>query len=473
MKCSNGFKHPIIIVDDEDSILLSMDTTLRMAGFNNIITCNDSRRVMELISKHHAEVILLDLKMPHLSGQELLETITEDYPEIPVIIFTGTMDVDTAVHCMKKGAFYYLVKPVEAERLVTTVKKASEFRELQRENSSLKNYLFNEELKNSDAFRDIITNNRNMFSVFRYIDSIARSSQVVLITGETGVGKELVAKTIHTLSGRSGPFVTVNVAGLDDNVFSDTLFGHAKGAFTGADQLRKGLVEQASGGTLLLDEIGDLSLSSQVKLLRLLQEGEYRSVGMDNTKKCNTRIITSTNESLNALQKVGRFRKDLLYRLRIHHVRVPALRERLDDIPLLLEYFLEQAANSFKIQKPSAPKELVDLLQTFSFPGNIRELRSIIFDAVSNHKSGILSMSGIKKYIERQRNSTDVQVSSDNTCQIVFPANLPTIEVANQELVKEAMRRSKGNQSMAASLLGISQQAVNKRLKKIKLNSSE
>ena len=395
MNRSTDLKRPIFIIDDEESILLSMDTTLRMAGFDNIITCNDSRRVREMIDRHQVEVILLDLKMPYLSGQEILQSITENNPDIPVIIFTGTMDVDTAVNCMKMGAFYYLVKPVEAERLITTVKKAIDFRELQRENNALKNYLFNDELENAEAFKDIVTNNKKMYSVFRYIDSVAKSSQVVLITGETGVGKELVAKTIHTLSGRTGPFITVNVAGLDDNMFSDTLFGHAKGAFTGAEQHRKGLVEQAAEGTLLLDEIGDLSLTSQVKLLRLLQEREYRSVGMDDIKKSKARIITSTNESLKALQKAGKFRKDLLYRLRIHHVRVPALRERLDDVPLLLEHFLHQAAESFDIAKPTVPRELIDLLQTFSYPGNVRELKSMIYDAVSSHKSGILSMKSI------------------------------------------------------------------------------
>ncbi len=468
MKNDNA-KLPIIIVDDEESILLSMDTTLRMAGFNNNITCSDSRLVENLITKHHAEIILLDLKMPHLDGQELLKTITEDYPDIPVIIFTGTLDVETAVQCMKAGAFDYMIKPVGSERLITTVKKAIDFRELQRENIALKKRILNEELDNPDAFAEIITHNKKMISVFKYVEAIAKSSQVVLITGETGVGKELVAKTVHDLSGLPGPFVTVNVAGLDDSVFSDTLFGHAKGAFTGAERQRKGLVEQASRGTLLLDEIGDLSLSSQVKLLRLLQEGEYRPVGMDETRKMTARIITSTNESLHELQKAGKFRKDLLYRLKTHHVRLPTLRERLDDIPYLFDFFLEQTSDSIGIAKPTYPPEIIDLLQNFSFPGNIRELKAMIVDAVSSHRSGILSMANLKEYIEKQRNNSEVKVSSDNGCQIIFPANLPTIEASNQELVKEALRRAKGNQSLAASLLGISQQAVNKRLKKIKL----
>ncbi len=460
--------YPIIIIDDEESILLSMDTNLRMAGFENILSCSDSRLVMNLIAEHHAEVVFLDLTMPHINGQELLATIKEDYPDIPVIIFTGTVDVDTAVQCIKNGAFDYIVKPVEADRLIATTKQAIAFRELQRENMSLKKQIFNEELENPDAFSDIITINSKMMSVFKYVESIAQTSQAVLITGETGVGKELFAKTIHTLSRLNGPFVTVNVAGLDDNVFSDTLFGHVKGAFTGAEKHRRGLVEQASNGTLLLDEIGDLSISSQVKLLRLLQESEYRSLGMDETKLAKARIMASTNEDLFTVHKSGKFRKDLLYRLQTHHIQIPPLRERMDDIPLLLEFFLEKAAKSFKIPKPSYPRELIDLMQTFSFPGNVRELQAMVFDAVSRHKSKILSMTVFTDYIKKQRNNGRIHPASENTGRIQFPAVLPTIEETSQALVKEAMKRSKGNQSLAARLLGISQQAVNQRLKKIK-----
>ncbi|MFO7559728.1 MAG: sigma-54 dependent transcriptional regulator [Desulfobacterales bacterium] len=473
MKENSRPDYPVLIVDDEESILLSVDTTLRMAGFENIITCQDSRQVMDLILAHHAEVILLDLNMPHISGQNLLMNITADFPDIPVIIVTGAADVDMAVHCIKKGAFDYLVKPVDAERLLTSVQQARSFNELQRENISLKNHILTDEIENREAFSEIITGNRKMLSIFKYIESIAGTSQAVLITGETGVGKELISKALHKLSGLRGPFVTVNVAGLDDNIFSDTLFGHVKGAFTGAETHRKGLIDQASGGTLLLDEIGDLSITSQVKLLRLLQEGEYRSLGMDETRSANVRIVASTNKDLVSLQNLGTFRKDLLFRLKIHHVHIPPLRKRLDDIPLLLDHFLDEAAREFGVQQFVWPRELPLLLQTYSFPGNIREMQAMIYDAVSRHKSKMLSMAVFEKYITRQRKDKNIEALPAASNRIIFPFTLPTIEEATEKLVAEAMKRAEGNQSMAARMLGISQQAVNKRLQKMKENSGK
>ncbi|MFH2066541.1 MAG: sigma-54 dependent transcriptional regulator [Pseudomonadota bacterium] len=468
MSIKNEPDYPVVIVDDEESILLSMDTSLRLAGISNVITCGDSRDVMDLIARHHAEVVLLDLTMPHINGQELLTRMVADYPDIPVIIVTGTADTDTAVQCIKKGAFDYIVKPINTDRLTSAVEQALKFNELQRENLSLKSHMLADTIENPDAFAPIITRNRKMFSIFKYIESIAKTRQAVLVTGETGVGKELISRSLHMLSGRPGPFVSVNVAGLDDNVFSDTLFGHVKGAFTGADTTRRGLIEQASGGTILLDEIGDLSVISQVKLLRLLQEGEYRPLGVDEPRQANVRIVASTNRDLDSLQNLGTFRKDLLFRLRIHHVHIPPLRKRLDDIPLLLNHFLLEAARDFNVPRPTHPPELALLLQNYSFPGNIREMQAMVFDAVSRHRSKMLSMAVFEKYIQKQKNLvTKMQIPMESTDQIVFPESLPTIEEATASLVAEAMKRAQGNQSMAARMLGISQQAVNKRLKKI------
>ena len=468
MTSDNRPTHPILIIDDEESILLAMDTILRMAGYNNIITCQDSRQAMALIGQHHAEVILMDLTMPHITGQELLIEISAEYPDIPVIIITVSDDTDTAVQCIKQGAFDFLVKPADAERLITSIAKATQFSDLQRENIALRSHMLADDLGYLDGFSDIITQDRKMFSIFNYMDAIAATSQAVLVTGETGVGKELVAKTLHQKSGRPGAFITVNVAGLDDNVFSDTLFGHAKGAFTGAETTRKGLVEQASGGTLLLDEIGSLSIASQVKLLRLLQESEYRPLGMDKTRQANVRIIAATNENLEALQQAGHFRKDLLFRLQIHQIHIPPLRERLDDIPFLTDHFLDAAAENLEKKKIAYPQELITLLQTYSFPGNVRELKAMIFDAVSRHQKGVLSLFSFKDYISKRRENQPIISKTASINSIIFPETLPTIDKAVQMLVKEAMKRAKGNQSIAARLLGISQQAVNKRLKKMK-----
>lgn len=457
---------PILIIDDEDSILLSIDTTLRSEGFEHVITCQDSRQVPTILKQHGAQTILLDLTMPYVSGQKLLDQISSEYPEIPIIIITGTVDIETAIKCMKSGAFDYIVKPVESARLLNTVRQAISFNKLRFENEALKEHILEDDLDFPEAFSNIITNNRKMFAVFRYIEAIAKTSQAVLITGETGVGKELIARSIHTISGLKGNFVPVNIAGLDDTIFTDTLFGHIKGAFTGADQHRNGLVEKASGGTLLLDEIGDLKTASQLKLLRFLQESEYRSLGMDDTRKANVRVVASTNKSLNQLRQDEHFRKDLLYRLQTHHIHIPSLRERLDDIPILLDYMITQAAETFGVKKPAYPKELSTLLQTYTYPGNIRELKAMVFDAVSRHRTKTLSMKAFKTYIEEQEAGGITSRKIPGGESIHFPAKLPTIEETTQELLKEALKRAKGNQSLVARMLGISQQAVSKRLKK-------
>jgi DNA-binding NtrC family response regulator len=281
MSISSNPPNPILIVDDESSILLAIDTTLQMAGLNNTITCQDSRRVMELLADKPIEVMLLDLNMPNVDGHHLLDDVRQEYPDVPIIIVTGAVEVETAVRCIKAGAFDYIVKPVEADRLITAVNRAVSFQELKRENQSLRRHMLRNDLEHPEVFHRIITANRKMLTIFQYVESIATTSQPVLIRGETGVGKELIARAIHRMSGLKGAFVAVNAAGLDDTVFSDTLFGHVKGAFTGADAPRGGLIEQADGGTLFLDEIGDLTQASQVKLLRLLQEGEYFALGAD------------------------------------------------------------------------------------------------------------------------------------------------------------------------------------------------
>jgi DNA-binding NtrC family response regulator len=419
-------------------------------------------------------LVLLDLTMPHLSGEDLLEKITQDFPDVPVIIITGANELDTAVRCMKGGAFDYMVKPIEKTRLVSGVSRAIELRETQRENMLLSRNYFSDGLEHPEAFSDIISANKQMRSIFQYCESTAGTSQPVLITGETGVGKEMIAKSIHRLSGRKGNFIAVNVSGLDDNMFSDTLLGHVKGAFTGADQLRMGLIEKAADGTLFLDEIGDLSHASQVKLLRLAQEREYFPLGSDVMKRSNARLVVATNQDIEALQRSGGFRKDLYFRLCSHHINIPSLRERKDDLQLLAEFFLKKAAQSLGRKKPSAPKELVTLLSTYHFPGNVRELETMLFDAVSNHKSGKLSLDRLKRYILKRCHSPSSAVpkpsSGERDALISFSACLPTLRKANNALIAEALKRTNGNQSMAAQLLGITRQTLNRHLKRLTID---
>ena len=282
---------PVLLVDDDTQVLHSASIVLRSSGLVHVLTVDDSRSVMPLLAERDIGALLLDLTMPHLSGHALLEQVTEDHPDIPVIVMTATNDLQTAVQSMQDGAVDYLVKPVEENRLVSAVKRALEIRMLRAEVLSLKERLLTDTPHQREAFAEIITQSKEMFAIFRYIEAVSPSPQPVLITGETGMGKELVARALHRLSARPGELVTVNVAGLDDTLFSDTLFGHTRGAFTGADQARDGLMTSTAEGTLFLDEIGDLSVSSQVKLLRLLQDGTFYPVGADRPRQSRARVV--------------------------------------------------------------------------------------------------------------------------------------------------------------------------------------
>ncbi|RMF56996.1 MAG: sigma-54-dependent Fis family transcriptional regulator [Calditrichaeota bacterium] len=469
---------PVLIVDDEEQFLLSAEMTLVSNGINNVLTTSDPRQVLPMLKGNYVSVILLDMIMPHISGQELLPQIITEFPDMPVIVITALNEVETAVESMKQGAFDYLVKPVDEERLVSTIRRALDYRGVHHENRMLKKYLLSDTLEHPEAFEEIITRNAAMRSIFQYVEAIAHSPLPVLITGETGVGKELIARAIHKLSGREGEFVSVNVAGVDDQLFSDTLFGHKKGAFTGADRDRKGLIEQARGGTLFLDEIGDLGMESQVKLLRLLQEGKYYQLGADEPQISTARIVVATNKDLTDLQKKGTFRKDLYYRLQTHLIYIPPLRERKEDIPLLVQHFLKKAAEQLGKKVPTPPRELFTLLKTYHFPGNVRELEGMIFDAVSRHRSGVLSLDAIREKIGIQMGPStpvspvEAEEKLDEEEKIIFPEHLPTLKATEHMLIEEALRRAEGNQTIAAQLLGISRRALNNRLSRARKQQS-
>jgi len=458
---------PILLVDDEEEILFTTSIALRSAGFSRVLTESDSRRVMEILSRQEVALVLLDLYMPHLPGYELLKEITANHPQIPVIVVTAANEVEMAVECMKTGAFDYFVKPVEQPRLLATVRRALEMHCLRSQVNSLSSRLLTGGLDNEGVFAPIITRSQKMRAIFQYLEAVACSDQPLLVTGETGVGKELVARTVHEISGHCGPLVAVNIAGLDDMVFSDTLFGHRKGAFTGADQPREGLIAKAAGGTLFLDEIGDLQPSSQVKLLRLLQEQEYYPLGADTPCRATARIVVATNRDLKAMMAEGSFRKDLFYRLSAHQVLIPPLRDRREDIPLLVEHFFEEAATSLSRQKPTIPAELAGYLGTYAFPGNIRELRAMIFDAMARHDKGVLSLASFREVIGAPR-------SPARTSPLPFLGGLkeesghagpmPTLKEAEDALITHALRMANGNQGIASAHLGITRQALNKRL---------
>ncbi|MCE8017334.1 sigma-54-dependent Fis family transcriptional regulator [Halomonas sp. MCCC 1A17488] len=456
----------VLLVDDEPSFLRSLGIALeRSGGINHIHRCHDSREVMEILARENIGLVTLDLTMPHLSGEELLARIVEEYPDVGVIVVSGLNQVESAVSCIKLGAFDYFVKTDEESRLVEGIRRAIRLQELRQENQALRRRVLDDTLERPEAFAHIVTADKGMRAVFQYLESVALTQQPILISGESGVGKELIAKAAHTLSGRRGPLVCVNVAGLDDNVFADTLFGHQRGAFTGAEQPRAGMIEQAAGGTLLLDEIGDLSLASQVKLLRLLQEGEYYPLGSDRPKRLQARVVVATHHDLAEKQRAGTFRKDLYYRLRTHQVHIPPLRQRKQDIALLLDHFLAEAAAELGKGKPSYPPELAVLLGNYAFPGNVRELRAMAYDAMSQHRSRTLSMAAFKRAIDQARGD---EAPLHHRQRAVFAPDepLPTLDEVADLLVEEAMQRAEGNQTMASRWLGISQPALSKRLKK-------
>lgn len=464
--------HPILLVDDEESWLNSLSFSLEFsAGYNNVILCQDSREIMDLLARQPVSMILLDLTMPHLSGEDILARVVQEHPEIPVVILSGMNQLATAVQCMRQGAADYFVKTVERERLIAGIRRILSVQELQEENRRLKEGFLQDRLDKPEVFSGIVTRCRKIFSIFQYIEAVAGSSEPILITGESGVGKELFAKAVHAIDWRQEGWVALNVAGLDDGIFSDVLFGHVKGAFTGAEKTRPGMIEEAAGGILFLDEIGDLSLASQVKLLRFLQEGEYLPLGSDTPRRASVRIVAATNHDLEAMQARGAFRKDLYFRLCAHRIHIPPLRERKEDIPLLLDFFLEESARSMGKRKPTPPEELSVFLSTYHFPGNVRELRAMIYDAVSTHRAGKLSMAPFKKVLHRDARQEHHESAgsdpsrADETMFSSLPT-LPTLSRASEILVTEALRRSRGNQTIAAGLLGISRQALSKRLKK-------
>jgi DNA-binding NtrC family response regulator len=459
---------PVLIIDDEEDVLQSYKMTLQYNGINNLILCEDSRRVMTILSVHPVSCILMDLSMPHITGHELIVKIRDQHPDIPLTIITGINDVTTAVDCMKNGVFDYMVKPVEKSRLISGVKHAIEMQDLHHEVDVLSRQLLTNELDHPAAFASIITQSSAMQSIFKYLEAVATSPRTVLITGESGVGKELVAKAIHTLSEREGRFVTVNVGGLDDTMFSDTLFGHSPGAFTDAKTGREGLIEKAAGGTLFLDEIGEMGSGSQVKLLRLLQEKEYYQLGSDIPRLTDVRIIAATNADMPRQVEKGAMRKDLYYRLMSHPVRIPPLRNRLEDLPLLVNHFCEAATESLGRPKLLVPREISALLASYHFPGNVRELESMVFDIVSRTTGDTLTIGMFKEYIRKSTPGDPGQVHApvifdDRT--IFYVGDIPTLHEVENFFIKEALDKCKGNQLLAAKMLGISQSKLSRRQK--------
>lgn len=461
MNSKNG---TVLIVDDDTGVLKRLERLLHFEGYPNIALCERADEAWPLVESQKILAMVLDLMMPGTDGYAMLERMRSERPEVPVIVATAINDLDTVVRCMKAGAFDYVPKSAETSRLLASLEHAAMIGRLLDDNRALRESLLSADEAQPSYFEPIITRDRKMLDIFRYVAAIARSDKPILITGESGTGKELFAAAVHAASGRSGSLVTVNIAGLDDTMFSDTLFGHKRGAFTGADSDRPGLIEQAKGGTLFLDEIGDLPPQSQVKLLRLIEQRLYYPLGADLTRSSDALIVAATNRDLEAACAAGTFRQDLFYRLETHRIRLPPLRDRTGDIPLLVECFVQRAAEKFQRSAPVVPPELYELLHTYDFPGNVRELESMVYDAVGRAAGRTLALESFKARVFKESSQPRVVRSLVGGLYASLPS-LPTLREASEELVREALSRSGGNQGVAAGLLGLSRTALNRRLK--------
>lgn len=482
----------ILIVDDTPENLRLLMGLLSSSGFN-VATATSGQMALAAIEKVNPDLILLDIMMPDMDGYEVCRQLKQNPAtvEIPVIFISALSDSLDKIKAFDVGGMDYISKPFQAEVVIRriqthldlrcTLKRLQEQKRLleeekeerERTEKELHRYqeqitgLLTHQLLNPQAFSKIVTRNEKMQSLFQYIEALSCSSEPVLILGESGVGKELIARAIHDVCSPRGPYVAVNIAGFDDNMFSDTLFGHVKGAFTDAQQDRAGMIEKARGGTLFLDELGDLNLNLQVKLLRLLQEKEYLPLGSDQSHSVECRIVVATNVDLKQKVREEKFRNDLYYRLSTHKVNIPPLRERKEDIPALLDYFLASAAEEMEKKIPAYPAELHLLLENYPFPGNVRELRSMVYNAMSTHQSHKLSMKTFQDSIGLSESEIRGQTGQTHD-DMEFPEVLPTLKEIGDRLVSEAVKRTRGNQTMAAKMLGISTPALNVRLKKMK-----
>lgn len=450
-------------MDDDRDIRLNLTALLRSNGYTNVIACDSTKAMLDQIAESGASLVLLDLIMPPPSGLEILPVLTEQLGGVPVIVITGRDDAWTAVECMKSGAYDYLVKAIDETRLLTTIGHALEAEILHKENRELKRRLVDRRLRNPGAFDHIIFADEKTKSILLYVESVALSAQTILITGETGTGKDVVASAIHKASGRPGELVTVNVSGVDETMLADTLFGHREGAYTGATRKREGLAAKAENGTLFLDEIGDLTFTSQVKLLRLVENGEYYPLGSDVPRRTNARIVVATNHDLRQAIEEGAFRRDLYYRLLTHSVQLSPLRERPMDIPALLHHFLDLARKEYNKNIESFDDRASSTLRRYQYPGNVRQLRAIVFESVSQCDSSLIGVEDLPHYVQE----AEVPGQSEGDADLVtFSSRLPSLQEARQILIDEALRRCDGNQARAARLLGISAPALNKELRK-------
>lgn len=460
----------ILLVDDEQAVLDGQENLLRLNGYNSILKARTAADARGLVAEKEVALAILDLTLTDEAGIDLLRWLRENSRDTVILVVTGASDIKLAVECMRAGAYDFLLKGSDTGRLPGAVRNGLEHRSVVRENERLRNALVSPTLKNPDAFQQFVTRSEQIRRLFYYLEAVAPLPDPLLITGETGVGKEVIARAIHRAAEVDGPFVPVNLGGLDDHILTDTLFGHTKGAFTGAEGIRDGLIKTAAGGTLFLDELGELSQESQTKLLRLLDSGEYFPLGSDRSHIAETRIILATNRNLSEEVEKGRFRQDLYYRVAAHEIRVPPLRERPEDIEAILFHLL--SLHSRRLNRPIIePGEgVLARLKQQPLPGNVRELEQLVLSSLIHRRWTELETESGNGEPREARDGTgtgcaDAEVGGER--RVVFGGELPTPWEAVEALLKEAVRRYPDNRSEAASAVGLSPQAFANRWRRM------
>lgn len=446
----------ILIIDDEKNYLVILEALLAPEGYE-IITEDNSINALRLIREADLDLVITDMKMPGMDGMVLLDEVKKIDPELPVIIMTAYGTIEMAVEAMKKRAYDYITKPFRNEELKLSIKKALELHRLKKENR-----LLSQALSDRYKYGNIIGKSAPMIKIFEMIGKVAQSRASIMITGSSGTGKELIAKAIHYNSPRKNrPFISINCGALTETLLESELFGHERGAFTGAVTMKKGRFELADEGTLFLDEVGDMPPSLQVKLLRVLQEMEFERVGGTKTIKVDVRILTASNRKLKEDIESGIFREDLFYRLNVVQIEVPPLKDRIEDIPLLVAHFIEKFQPAKKKKIELAP-EVWKALYSYHWPGNIRELENTIERALVMSSDETIILGDLPDYLVKKE---EEKIDLDK----IVPRNLTLAEALEQiegKLIVRALKSTNNVQSRAAEMLGISRHVMHYKMKK-------
>ncbi|CAB1059667.1 Response regulator of zinc sigma-54-dependent two-component system [Olavius sp. associated proteobacterium Delta 1] len=452
-------KHPpVLVVDDDEGLLLSIKATLVSSGLPEPALVSDSRNVMALMRDHHFQLILLDLMMPHLNGIEVLEKIKREFPDSECVVVSANDEVATAVEAMSLGASDYLVKPLNSDKLMALVNRSLEKYNLQNELARFGRKKVFSELKNQQAFADMVAEDESMALVFHQVEAVADTDYSVVINGESGTGKEMLARVIHRISNRSkAPFFAVNMASFSKTIFEDEFFGHAKGAYTDASSDRRGFFEAAHGGTLFLDEITELDPSLQAKLLRVIEEREFYRLGSTEIRNVDVRIIAATNRDINEEIIKNHFRADLFYRINMYNIKIPPLRERTDDILPLAKHFLKIHARANNKIIPRLSPDLAERLLQSPFLGNVRELENLIAGAVLLERGKTLTLASARNLLPY--NGPERRKSVE----------LLTLDDLEKRHIKRVLEITDGNRPQAAKILGINVSTVYRKLEKYNL----